>query len=177
MDKIDSKTQQNLKNKQQNQTKNNLDNNPIIVSGQVFKIEPNGCCYVYFDGKIGRCCKSQISEFEQNADILKLNGRYSFMVLNGVKSSVQISKTVKVNFYWNLSYKQIHPEEIAKKFKPIPTMRHFQSLNQALNHWLSKKCLIKTKKTIEPIDFETIWSKKYNRTKKFCCIKKNKTEQ
>lgn len=120
-----------------------------IVQGQVVKMDRQ-YVYVAFDQHLGICPWKNISDYHKRwVNLIHEQGIYSFLVIKLVQNNLPLFPNDN-RLLWLLSYKSVHPEEIANKNKPVPTSSHFLTLNK----------IFKTQKTnpYNPLPFQNYWN-------------------
>lgn len=143
-----------------------------IFRGKIFKIDLHNF-YVRFDNKIGICSTKNITDFKNRIpNLLKLNNEYDFLLGDFIYERKEITEHLVVDCYWKLNYKIIHPEEIFRKNKPIPTASHFRNLKVFFDSIMAEPFLVSN--SFEIIVFKNEW-KKITKNKNFCYpFQKNK---
>lgn len=78
----------------------------------------------------GKCSLKDITDYSimNLGNIFRLGYVYQFIVTN-------YNKDTKI---YSLNYKSLHPEEILKKIRPVPTASHFRNLSEFLNELINE---------------------------------------
>ena len=103
-----------------------------IVSGIVTNIYAKSIeVHIIENNKVGKCSIKDITDFSvmNLYSIFKIGFTYQFIVKTHIKEFD----------YYSLSYKSLHPEEMKRKIRPVPTASHYRNLswflNEQINNW------------------------------------------